>query len=101
MLLSAGRDEPANDLFRVYKLVRKYLGLFLGSVGVPWGHGWVTHPWRLRMGWVEAENNFFADFEDVKLCSPCNNRSIFIGTTWLRSNCTFSKFAHNWVGKVD
>ena len=29
MLLSAGRDEPANDLFRVYKLVLILLGLLL------------------------------------------------------------------------
>ena len=29
MLLSAGRDEPANDLFRVYELVLK--GIFISK----------------------------------------------------------------------
>ena len=27
MLLSAGRDEPANDLFRVYELVNNFIGI--------------------------------------------------------------------------
>ena len=32
-----------------------FFGQFLGSVWVPWGHGWVTHPQGLRMGWADAE----------------------------------------------
>ena len=31
MLLSAGRDKPANDLFRVYELVFKYLTAYESS----------------------------------------------------------------------
>ena len=34
---------------------RRYFWWFLGSGGVPWGHGWVTHPRGLRMGWADAE----------------------------------------------
>ena len=33
----------------------RYFCWFLGSGGVPWGHGWVTHPRGLRMGWADAE----------------------------------------------
>ena len=34
---------------------RRYFWWFLGSGGVPWGHGWVTHPWGLRMEWADAK----------------------------------------------
>ena len=33
----------------------RYFWWFLHFGGVPWGHGWVTHPRRLRMGWEDAE----------------------------------------------
>ena len=33
----------------------RYFEWFLGSGGVPWGHGWVIHPWGLRMGWADSK----------------------------------------------
>ena len=44
------------------------MGSFFGPGGVPWGHGLVTHPQGLMMGWADAEKLFFcADLKDVQL----------------------------------
>ena len=29
--------------------------LFFGSAKVPFGHRWVTYPWGMRIGWLDAE----------------------------------------------
>ena len=40
-------------------LFERNFGLLVGYCGVPLGHGWVNHPWGLRMGWTNAEKFVF------------------------------------------
>ena len=50
-------EAAPKQIYLVRKVVvfRRYFWWFLCSGGVPWGHGWVTHPRGLRMGWADAE----------------------------------------------
>ena len=44
-----------NELTLGPKLIIRHQQCFLGSGGFPWGHGWMTQPRGLRMGWADAE----------------------------------------------